>query len=145
MKYKISVELDEVQYQGFRAILALIGSMAIVQVEGSASEQEIRRVMTKQEVVVKPDQSTVKYVAKVDLQEALKDLGDKTVVGLIYAYLVEAGPMTQKEIKLSRPWKPKTIESCLYMLRHKGFVESVSMIEQEVTHEVAVAQEVASV
>ena len=129
--YKISVELDETQYQGFRAILGVIGAMSIAQVTGDGSE-----VVKVKEVVVKADQSTVKYVAKVDLQEALKDLGDKTVVGLIYAYLVEAGPMTQKEIKLSRPWKPKTIESCLYMLRHKGFVESVSMIEQEVTHEV---------
>ena len=124
MKYKISVELDEVQYQGFRAILGVIGAMSIVQVEGDGHE-----VVKVKEAVVKPDQSTVKYVAKVDLQEALKDLGDKTVVGLIYAYLVEAGPMTQKEIKLSRPWKPKTIESCLYMLRHKGFVESVNLVE----------------
>ena len=129
MEYKISVRLNEAQYEGFRMILGIIGAMSIVQVEDG------REVV--KEVTAKVDRSEVKYVAKVDLQEALKDLGDKTVVGLIYAYLVEAGPMTQKQIKLSRPWKPKTIESCLYMLRHKGFVESVNLVEP--IHEVSVS------
>ena len=85
--------------------------------------------MTREEVI-KPDRSTVRYMPKVDLTEALKDLGDKTIAGLVYGYLVEAGPRSCKEIHVARPFKHKTIESVLYQLKVKGFVEAISMIDQ---------------
>jgi hypothetical protein len=128
MKYKISVELNEQQYQGFRAILGVIGAMKIVPME-EGGEEIIKEV-------VKPERSTVRYQPKMELTEALKDLGDKTIAGLVYSYLVEAGPRSCKEVHVARPFKHKTIESVLYQLKVKGFVDAISMIDQvqEVPH-----------
>jgi hypothetical protein len=133
MDYKISVTLNEAQYEGFRAILGIIGAMKIVQVEGGSGEVK---------EVIKPDRTTTRYMPKVSMEEAIKDLGDKTIAGLVYAYLIEAGPRSCKEVHQARPFKHKTIESVLYQLKVKGFVEAISMIDKEVAHADGVTSEV---
>ena len=66
-------------------------------------------------------QARVQYVALAGL-EVLKDLGERTMVGLVFAHIYESGPITAKEIEQAKCMKKKTVESNIHALRHMGLV-----------------------
>jgi len=82
----------------------------------------VREVVNGQAVSDKPDQSRIRYAA-IAGREALAALGDSTIIGIIFAHLVDNGPKTAKEIQQEKPFNLKTIVASIYRLKQMELVE----------------------
>ena len=66
----------------------------------------------------------VQYRALVEDSRILHALGDQTVKGIIYGYLLSNGPKTVKDIIQYRGFTDKSVQSAIHQLRNKGLVEA---------------------
>jgi hypothetical protein len=64
---------------------------------------------------------TVQYRA-VAGKDALDALGATTVNGIIFTHLLESGPCTVKQIRETRPYSDKAVQSIIHRLKHMGLV-----------------------
>jgi hypothetical protein len=108
---RVSMVLSEEQYGAFQTLLGLL---KVERVEEGVGEG------------VKRDRSTVKYAPQVPWSEALKAIGEKNLTAIVYQYLCEVGPCTQREIKAAKPAiKASSIDSVCYQLKASGLVKVV--------------------
>ena len=120
MTYKVTVEVPDVG-----VLQWLISFLILIETRmGVTLSHVIKEIKDPTEVAdLMRDRSQVRYVALGDLS-VLKDLGERTIIGLIYQRLVNEGPQTAKQIKLDMLFNGKSIESSLTTLRTMGLVES---------------------
>ena len=70
------------------------------------------------------DLSTVRYHA-IGQHDAIALLGETTVIGMVFAHILEHGPCTVREIRQAKPGlSDKSLQSVVWKLRHSGLVEA---------------------
>ena len=99
-------------------------------VTGSAKSLKITEVEQSDQIrLVTPrgnghDYSMVRYHA-IGQHDAIALLGEATVIGMVFAHILEHGPCTVKEIRQSKPGlSDKSLQSVVWKLRHSGLVEA---------------------
>lgn len=75
----------------------------------------------KREPAVPKVRQTVQYRA-IAGADALEAIGPHTVQGIIYSHLLKNGPCTEKDIRESKTFTKKSVESALDKLKTKGVV-----------------------
>ena len=127
MRKRITIEVDEVAFPWLTGFIATMEHALKCQFNVSIRDID----EAGHEVGARPDRSTVRYHA-IAGREALTALGDKTIIGLIFAHLCEKGARTAKEIQVEKPFNMKTIVASIYRLREMGLVEGqkIDGIEQ---------------
>lgn len=114
---KVILEVNDEMYKWVMGFVAMCEHATgesiniLVKEVGDTSETELR------------DRSTVRYAAIGD-RSALAALGEKTIIGIIFAHLLDNGPKTAKEIGREKPFNMKTLVASLWRLRQQGLIES---------------------
>ena len=118
MTRRITFDLDEAAFPWLMGFIATMEHALHIAIKVSMKELDEAGAM------VGPnggDRSTVKY-ATLGGRDALTALGESTIIGLIFAHLLDHGPQTAKEIGQGKPFNKKTIEASLWRLRHQGLI-----------------------
>ena len=115
---KVILEVNDEMYKWVMGFVAMCEhatgesiNIMVKEVGDEAAETEAR------------DRSTVRYAAIGD-RSALTALGEKTIIGIIFAHLLDNGPKTAKEIGRDKPFNMKTLVASLWRLRQQGLIES---------------------
>ena len=116
MRRKVIFDVDEPTFKWLMGFTAMFQHGT-----GQALNMVIKEIREGGEL--QPERATVKYHA-VGGQDALAALGERTIIGLIFAHLLEHGPKTNREIMLEKSFNRNTVEASIYRLRTQGLVES---------------------
>lgn len=111
---KITFVVPEDIYLWIMSFVAVIETRLKVEIK-----PEIRDI--REGTDAQPSRSRVKYVALGDAT-AIPDLGEKTIIGLIYAHLLANGPTTDREIRDTKYFNAHTIQASLQKLKQMGLV-----------------------
>ena len=118
MTRRITFELDEVAFPWLMGFIATMEHALKIAIKVSIKDMDEGGTLSSPHG---GDRSTVKYAA-LGGRDALTALGESTIIGLIFAHLLDHGPQTAKEIGQGKPFNKKTIEASLWRLRHQGLI-----------------------
>jgi len=141
MTRRMTVTLDDEQYRWMLGCILMLQSvqgriiptvteeMGEVQVASQAETpvQAARSVGgdAPEAILIQSDRSRVQHRAVAEQKpEIMAELGEKTIIGLIFSHLVSKGPKTARQIRLELPIKVSTIDSSLQKLGVLGLVQS---------------------